>query len=198
MMYSILTSAIVGASVVLANVIPAGSINRSAKAVELVDMIYEGPITPGGETYTLSGDAKGIYEQILQLNPSYNITDFNIPAPQEAKRAVTAIHCDVTANYAPNNRIRDGINYLNSLGAGYCRLGPAVVTRISCSWSAAIYWGNNNNHDIAIACNYLGYGLSQRAYDQCHHDDVISGQAFDQGNYYTLLSGDNQFGEGHC
>lgn len=80
-------------------------------------MIYEGPITPGGETYTLSGDAKvrsflfhklfcynrlafftnpvfsiqGIYEQILQLNPSYNITDFNIPAPQEAKRAVVCI-----------------------------------------------------------------------------------------------------------
>jgi hypothetical protein len=34
----------------------------------------------------------------------------------------------------------------------------------------------------------LGYGLSQRAYDQCHHDDVISGQAFDQGNYVRFPS----------
>jgi hypothetical protein len=39
-------------------------------------MEFVGPITPGGPDVTLSGSAKDIYEQILELNPSYDVFDF--------------------------------------------------------------------------------------------------------------------------
>ncbi|KFY98016.1 hypothetical protein V498_01752 [Pseudogymnoascus sp. VKM F-4517 (FW-2822)] len=168
---------------VLANAIP-GPARRSTETIIMTDMTYIGPITPGGSNYTLVGDAKGVYDQILQLNPSYNITDFNIPPPPRdlelEERSVKAIHCDATPNYAPNNYIRDGIKYLNSLGAGYCCAGPNTCRRPSCSWDAAIYF-----------CNELGYGMAQRGYDSCHHDDVVSGQ-------FVLISGSDQYGEGRC
>ncbi|OBT68961.1 hypothetical protein VE03_01268 [Pseudogymnoascus sp. 23342-1-I1] len=187
MMYSIFTSVAIGASLVLANAIP-GPAQRSTEKVVLTDMTYIGPITPGGENHTLVGDAKGIYDQILQLNPSYNITDFNVPPPPElVGRTPTAVYCDVTANYAANNRIREGISYLNSLGAGACYAGARTCRRPSCSWNSAIYF-----------CNDLGYGMAQRGYDQCHHDDVLSAQIFDTGNYNVIISGSNQFGEGTC
>ncbi|OBT48047.1 hypothetical protein VE00_01712 [Pseudogymnoascus sp. WSF 3629] len=210
MMYSILSSAILGASVVLANAIPGGSFRRDATAIELVDMIYEGPITPSGKNYTLTGDAKasphccfkpGIYEQILQLNPSYNINDFNVPAPKIASRTPIATYCDVTPNHADSKAIQEGIDYLNSLGAGACRLGPRAGTRVSCSWKSAIYYWNDNNYDIAVSCNYLGYGLSQNAYDICSPANwplSFSAQVFDSGNYNVIISKSNQFGEGDC
>lgn len=37
---------------------------------------FVGPVTPGGPDVTLSGSAKDIYEQILELNPSYDVFDF--------------------------------------------------------------------------------------------------------------------------
>jgi hypothetical protein len=39
-------------------------------------MEFLGPITPGGPDVTLSGSAKDIYEQIIELNPSYDVFDF--------------------------------------------------------------------------------------------------------------------------
>ncbi|KFY84220.1 hypothetical protein V500_09469 [Pseudogymnoascus sp. VKM F-4518 (FW-2643)] len=190
MMYSIFTSVVFGASLVLANAIP-GHTRRNTETIVVADMKYIGPITPGGENYTLVGDAEGIYNQILELNPSYNISDFNIPPlPKNLPlvgRTPTAVHCDVTANYARNDRIRDGIKFLNSLGAGNCYAAAHTCRRPSCSWNNAIYF-----------CNDLGYGMAQRGYDQCHHDDVISAQIFDTGNYNVIISGSNQFGEGRC
>lgn len=39
-------------------------------------MEFVGPITPGGPDVTLSGSAKDIYDQIMELNPSYDVFDF--------------------------------------------------------------------------------------------------------------------------
>lgn len=39
-------------------------------------MEFVGPITPGGPDVILSGSAKDIYEQIIELNPSYDVFEF--------------------------------------------------------------------------------------------------------------------------
>ncbi|KFX92339.1 hypothetical protein V490_05438 [Pseudogymnoascus sp. VKM F-3557] len=189
MMYSTLTSIILSASVALANAIPVAiAINEDMK---LADMTYVGPVTPGGKDYTLVGDAKDIHEQILALNPSYSIDDFNIPAPQDAQlvdRSVVSNQCDVSTRYAQQAATKEGIKHLNSLGAGYCRLGPTVCTRVTCSWNSAIYY-----------CNLLGYGMAQRGLDKCANSSYyLSSKVADQGNYYILIVESNQFGEGKC
>jgi hypothetical protein len=39
-------------------------------------MEFVGPITPGGPNVQLFGTSKAIYEQIMALNPAYNVFDF--------------------------------------------------------------------------------------------------------------------------
>lgn len=44
-------------------------------------MEFVGPVAPGGPDVTLYGTAKEVYEQILELNPSYDVWAF----PEYAK-----------------------------------------------------------------------------------------------------------------
>ena len=68
---------------------PAGVVVRTADQVRdrnlpVVDLTWNGPITPGAPTNTtLTGTAKSIYEQLVALNPTY-LADFSIEDPTAA------------------------------------------------------------------------------------------------------------------
>lgn len=169
----------------------------------LTTLTYTGPIIPGGGNITLVGDAKSIYDQIMNINPGYKIEDFNVPDVKRdlVDRSPISHQCNVAAG-ASYRRIQEGIAYLNALGAGLCGLGPKpACTRVSCSYDSAIYYCNDNSVRIGVACNYLGYGMAQRILDDCATcggNCLVSGQIWDQDNYNVIVSASNNFGEGHC
>ncbi|KAF8956547.1 hypothetical protein BDZ97DRAFT_1851479 [Flammula alnicola] len=79
-----------------------------------VPITYVGPITPGGANLTITGTPKEIYDQIIEMNPKYNIVAFNLE-----KRDFISIE-----ERTPDRVACNGIDYLNNLGAGACNLGP--------------------------------------------------------------------------
>lgn len=57
-------------------------------------MQFLGPITPGGPDVALSGTAKEIYEQILKLNPAYDVFDFPAYAEDLESQGITRENLD--------------------------------------------------------------------------------------------------------
>ncbi|KAF8970243.1 hypothetical protein BDZ97DRAFT_1792634 [Flammula alnicola] len=175
-----------------------------ADTAKLVPITYVGPITPGGANLTITGTPKEIYDQIIEMNPKYNIVAFNLEKRDFIsieERTPDRVACNVEGG-AIYSDIAEGIDYLNNLGAGACNLGPKpACSRVTCSDNSAIYYCNDNSYTIGPSCNYLGYGMAQAILNQCavcSGSCTLSGQAWDTQNYNIIVGASNNFGEGHC
>jgi hypothetical protein len=80
-------------------------------------MEFVGPVTPGGPDITLSGSAKDIYEQIIELNPSYDVFDFPEYADALEFEGLNRENIE-TANLTTRNPSRDAEETLAKRGDG--------------------------------------------------------------------------------
>ncbi|KIM39434.1 hypothetical protein M413DRAFT_191155 [Hebeloma cylindrosporum] len=182
----------------------AAATRMAAHEFKLVPITYVGPITPGGPNFTITGTPKQIYDQIIALNPKYDVAAFNLEKRDFislAERSPTRVACNVERG-AAQDQIVQGIAAIINLGPGSCYLGPKpACTRLYCSQNSAIYFCNDNTHAIGPSCDYLGYGMTQDILNQCSicgGSCALSGQAWDEDNYNVIVGGSNNFGEGYC
>ncbi|KAK3997918.1 hypothetical protein QBC44DRAFT_303042 [Cladorrhinum sp. PSN332] len=176
------------------SVIPAG--------FNIVELSWEVETTPGGPKVILNGTLEQAHEKLVEINPNWNaeylepvIADQNAEA-KSAARSVTGdvaslqkrdwTECKTRGGGAQTAAIRDGISYLRGL-SGEARNGPGPRNcgRVSCSYSSAIWYCNNNNYaksmpwyHIANAaqvlldqCSWTNIGGYRYAAGERHHDD---------------------------
>lgn len=132
----------------------------------LLPMIFTGPVTPGGPDVELQGTAQEIYQQVLELNPSYDPWDFPDFQASMAADGVTKAQWDaelangtVAAMRSPTNSLEarqsfdcnwggwvrtwgdciEGLDYLRRLGTAWCRAPAQACSRVSCSWGCGIF-----------------------------------------------------------
>ncbi|MCJ1471172.1 hypothetical protein MMC07_009820 [Pseudocyphellaria aurata] len=214
---SILTSLFLLGVTTLA--LPSGSIDERSEVVAdtLGTMTYVGPITPGGQNYTISGTAEGqgltrptmwelqeIHKQILEKNPSFNPDDWSVPklhgrasfdSSGDALNVLERrkLFCDV-GDFCSTKHIMEGIDYLNKLPGG-CHVGWGSVkcTRVSCSYHAGITLCNDNFHDISPKCTRLAR-MAQDVVDSCQEGTKVRGQQFDKNKFNVIVRHEDN----HC
>lgn len=65
-------------------------------------MEFTGPVTPGGSDVILYGTAQQIYEQILALNPTYDVWDFPDYAQDLEAQGITKDNLDKLLSFSIN------------------------------------------------------------------------------------------------
>jgi hypothetical protein len=123
-------------------------------------------------------------------------------------RLQSQINCNVGGwGPAGTTTIQQGMAYLRGLGNRGCRVGGRSCTRISCSYRSAIWLCNDNDWEIAPACNYLLeyagniIGKCKRTnYFSCRTcpfgvwTDHVTGQQFDTDRYNIIVREDGSNG----
>jgi hypothetical protein len=91
-------------------------------------MEFVGPITPGGPDVTLRGSAKDIYEQILELNPSYDVFEFPSYAESLEAQGITKENIDnpLSISVNPTLSARDALEKRASV-SGVCIASLGVL-----------------------------------------------------------------------
>lgn len=154
-----------------------------------------------------------IEKQAKELNPKYTIFTPRNATAEAAHRAAheklltterttpltrrqtQAIHCGWPPNRfaAPDYfEVWQGVYYLQSI-TGDCRAdpGPGSCGRVSCSWTNAIYYCNDNTVEHWEPCRWIGDVAGSIA-DSCWyyngHGYSVLGQAFDLRNWNTIVA----------
>ncbi|OGM44221.1 hypothetical protein ABOM_007724 [Aspergillus bombycis] len=119
---------------------------------------WEVETTPGGPTVVLNGTVENVLSQLREINPNYDAEfaiaahEIDQPAEQAAEEEDTPSHLAKRGNVAcggfPKARktqIKQGIEYLRGVpGKPQRGPGPGSCGQVSCSWSSAIWWCNDN------------------------------------------------------
>ena len=123
--------------------------------------------------------------------PSAKFPDSNFISNQDK------ILCDVGGTgVVVTDPIDEGIKYLHGI-SGDCKVdaGPRVCSRVSCSYSAAIWLCNDTKEDLWIPCSKVG-DYAQDIRDKCWFNaspgapvwlPVVRGQEFDTENWNVIL-----------
>ncbi|PVH69215.1 hypothetical protein DL98DRAFT_626085 [Cadophora sp. DSE1049] len=147
-------------------------------------------------------DHKGTVQEIFaQLAAEHK--DFAMPTAQAASQIEARSKLESRSKYglgciavkgqswdkARKHYIEDGINYLNHVKA-WCHAPANSCVRVSCSWRAAIYLCNDNNHEIDTACNYIST-FAQDMVDKCTSYNWR--RVFTSGGYTRWVTGGQEF-----
>lgn len=132
--------------------VPTGN---SFKNLPTVATTWEVEVTPGSDKITLNGTMQEVHAQLLKLNPNYD-NDFPVKR-SEGPSSITKrefkyekYSCwggdgwhypDESRKRGDNGDLKDGIDYLNSIG-GTPGQSAGSCGRVSCSYNMAIYWCN--------------------------------------------------------
>ncbi|KAI1262862.1 hypothetical protein F5Y18DRAFT_429733 [Xylariaceae sp. FL1019] len=191
------------------DVLPEGMTIRSSLPdnYTISDITWTMPIVEGGQNYTFKGTVQEVFTQVNNLRVQQNLQP--LPDPL-AKFNTTSIPADVSSrsfaktickvglkDYTPLVRVQQGIEYLKDL-KGTCTngAGPGNCGRISCSWTAAIYWCNDNDHPVTYDCSHFAE-TAQHVLSDCHYTFnggktiYTWGQAFDTESFNVLVGADN-------
>ncbi|KAF4589827.1 hypothetical protein GQ602_003716 [Ophiocordyceps camponoti-floridani] len=116
-----------------------------------------------------------------------NITD----TAQMEKRDYNTAHCS-GPDPASIKVIREGINYLSSLGGPpFLPQGPGSCSRVSCSWNSAI-WLCNDNPSTLLISNWPDVARSaQRIVDACSELKTdggrVKGYSIEPGGWRVVI-----------
>ncbi|EAU32469.1 predicted protein [Aspergillus terreus NIH2624] len=124
------------------------------------EFTWEVETKPGGPTVALNGTVQDIYARLIEINPTYD-RDFAARVPQARSNDDEAPHLQKRFDIKCNNHgsanlklIKEGIAYLYGVrGKPTIGPGPGKCGRVSCSWSAAIWWCN----DVSVCIYYYLY-----------------------------------------
>ncbi|KAI2606781.1 hypothetical protein GGR54DRAFT_408896 [Hypoxylon sp. NC1633] len=175
-----------------------GTPSGLSREYTMTNLTWFGNISDGGPEVSFTGPSfSSIESQIRIANPNFTWPVSNDEA-SIPKKDVQKLVCDPNGVWwAQIFRIKEGIEYLRGK-TGQCYLGPGprVCTRISCSYTSAIAWCNDNDTPIWIDCS-LWADYAQDILDGCSVDDAaqrVRGQQFDSGNWNIIVGLDND----HC
>ncbi|CAG9947826.1 unnamed protein product [Clonostachys rosea f. rosea IK726] len=161
------------------------------ESISIMDFV--GPLTPGGPNVTLSGTAKEIYEQILELNPSYSVWDFDEYADDLEARGLTREDIDVNnpslkirssvmaelhgrdnelfncniGSYVGNvwSQCGEGFGYLWNLGKAWCGAKAKSCARVSCSHNCGMYLCSKLSKEKKVHCGNIANDMVKIAYE---------------------------------
>ncbi|KAJ6437425.1 restless-like transposase [Purpureocillium lavendulum] len=193
-----LIAAIVGlaAAVTAAAIAPLDGYNVVVNSAEYA-------VKPGGPYVLLNGTVQEARLQLLKLNPNWD-TEFakelSLRAEKPHDREYAAdiwesskVDCGHPKGYGDNSFIKDGVNYLTGLHARHPRLpaGPKNCGQVSCSWSSAIWWCNDNKKPIELQSFAVIAEGARRIGNQCSFDSpkdgYIGGQVFHASNINVIV-----------
>jgi len=125
------------------------------------DLVFTGPLFPGGEKIKVSGTAETIYKHLRTQNPNYdhdfkdilsdktpmadtNAKHRNIARQNRGAAGIMGLECSPAGTSPANARVikTEGYHYLHGL-AGDCNIdGGGTCGRISCSYGSAVVYCN--------------------------------------------------------
>ncbi|KAK0667505.1 hypothetical protein QBC41DRAFT_304326 [Cercophora samala] len=100
--------------------------------------------------------------------------------------------CDLPYIAASTRRIGDGIKYLRGL-SGTAKNGPGWGNcgRVSCSWSSAIYWCNDNAQEKEVGWNDIADGAEFLMHSDCvRRKKTVLGQVFFKDKWNVIVRHD--------
>ncbi|KAI1327962.1 hypothetical protein F5Y16DRAFT_398833 [Xylariaceae sp. FL0255] len=170
------------------------------------------PIETGGENHTFYGTVQEVFAQVNDAraqqglpalpDPSANITEPTTRSISGTHSVLDARSYEKTickvglSGYATIYRINQGIAYLEGV-TSQCGMGagPGNCGRISCSYNAAIYWCNDNDHYVEYECSYFAQ-YAAVVTDACVYTrggktEWTWGQAFDTENFNVMVGYDS-------
>ncbi|KAI5860362.1 hypothetical protein GGS23DRAFT_581115 [Durotheca rogersii] len=149
---------------------------------------FIGPVTPGGPNVTLYGTAKGIYEQIIKLNPEYDVFAFPENAAEFAAEGLTREDIETSKNPARsllasrdldkrgqynckigkyvgnfNTQCVEGLLYLRRLGQSWCGAKARSCARVSCSHNCGMYLCSKLKKEKKVRCASIAKDISHIA-----------------------------------
>ncbi|KAB8207741.1 hypothetical protein P875_00117052 [Aspergillus parasiticus SU-1] len=162
---------------------------------------WEVETTPGGPTVVLNGTVEKVLSQLREINPNYD-TEFPTvvpeiqPAEQAAEGEDTSSHLvkrgDVVCGKFPSayqSDIDQGIKYLRTVpGKPQRGPGPGSCGQVSCSWSSAIWWCNDNTFTKVLpSFNNIADGAQLIKNTCLHGGQTFSGQDFHDDKWNTIV-----------
>ncbi|TDZ19976.1 hypothetical protein Cob_v006955 [Colletotrichum orbiculare MAFF 240422] len=207
MLFNSLLLGIAGLSLTAAAAVVSPPISDGLENYQIVDMQWELQAFPSGPFVLLNGTIEEAHQQLLAINPNYdaqfpavfsdhNATE-NLPVLDSRMASFSRHHCPPPGSYCSPMRIREGIEYLYRVSGRPRHMpGPATCSRVSCSWNSAIYWCNDNTHDIELSSFGEIADGAQYVADHCTFTvgksyQCVSGQAFHHDNWNVLVRKDN-------
>lgn len=119
---------------------------------------------PGGTTVVLNGTVEEVYSELVKINPSYTL-DFGLEdeareegEEEEEEEGKEDSDSELTKRYdvkcnhlprVPQKFVKRGISYLHGVpGKPRNGPGPGNCGRVSCGYSAAIWWCNDVSSNL--------------------------------------------------
>ncbi|KAK4228060.1 hypothetical protein QBC38DRAFT_525034 [Podospora fimiseda] len=136
----------------------------------VTELSWELETTPGGPKVALNGTVEQVHAQLLEINPNY---DVEFAAVEAGAEDVTAVDSRELQKRDWTERIIDGIAYLRSLGSRSATNGPGPnnCARVSCSWSSAIWYCNNNSFSKTMGFNHIA-NAAQVLVNECSYKNT--------------------------
>ncbi|KAE8343326.1 hypothetical protein BDV24DRAFT_161763 [Aspergillus arachidicola] len=159
---------------------------------------WEVETTPGGSTVVLNGTVEQVLSQLRDINPNYD-AEFAIPADEvehPVEEEATSSHLtkrgDVKCGGYPKARrvhIEQGIKYLRGVpGKPQRGPGPGSCGQVSCSWSSAIWWCNDNTFTKVLpSFNNIADGAQLIKNTCLHGGQMFSGQDSHNDKWSTIV-----------
>ncbi|KAK4194375.1 hypothetical protein QBC40DRAFT_319890 [Triangularia verruculosa] len=159
-----------------------------------------------GDTLTVTGSVQEAVAAMEAAYPGWNATfQSKLPAPSPDDdddgsslqsrngllfKTPTVDHRDCDINYvkADIRRINDGIRYLRGL-SGTAKNGPGWGNcgRVSCSWTAAIWWCNDNAEEKEVQWGDIADGAEYLT-NKCQQPRrKVRGQVFYTDNWNVIV-----------
>ncbi|KAI0123741.1 hypothetical protein BJ170DRAFT_712920 [Xylariales sp. AK1849] len=169
------------------------------------NITWRGNITEAGPVMNFTGTSlQDIEHKISQRERGFvwNTTWFatSRQIDEHKKRDHSDFICNVGGQgYAGEPYILEGVEYLQNIPGGcHQEPGPQVCSRVSCSYNAAIWCCNDNDHDIWVPCHTLGdyaFEIRQKCMTMVHQDAdsrwTVQGQWFDSENWNVIVGRDD-------
>ncbi|KAF4455964.1 hypothetical protein F53441_1831 [Fusarium austroafricanum] len=182
---SILTSLVSLAGLTMVSAMAVDIRSDIPEGYTVVPMTWTGPIEEGGKNHTFKGTAEDVLAQIKKLNPNFvefaeskekddstKLSMRALEARQPASPSDTRVACE---GGGPNGgqgmltRVRDarlGIEHLKWLAGFGCGAPARSCARMTCNWQTAIWFCNDNDHEVSDRCDWQGY-LAELVIEKC-------------------------------
>ncbi|PYI09842.1 hypothetical protein BO78DRAFT_436794 [Aspergillus sclerotiicarbonarius CBS 121057] len=136
----------------------------------IVQMTYTGPITPGGNHVSFTGDnVQDIHSQIKALNPDFELAEDSSTSPVSKRKDTKGDEiCNIPGRLSDTAQtywIRSGIKYLKGL-EGKC----------------------GNEEELQVKCSTLA-DYANDIIEKCDGGEYVNGQEFDDGNWNVVVAG---------
>ncbi|KAK3989081.1 hypothetical protein QBC44DRAFT_370457 [Cladorrhinum sp. PSN332] len=200
--FSMVISTLLGlATVAVANPInPSGSL-ASDYTITQSPLEWDIPLSVDGPTVKQWGTVQQVRANMTAYYPGWDKTfpvrSFTDSLPEEditvSRYTQESYKCDNLGG-CDRDRIVDGVNYLMSVpGKPRMDAGPGKCIRVSCSWDAAIFMCNDNDHEYYLNAFTDVSSAAYFLYNQCRSGDIyghMSSQVWYKEHWNTMIKWD--------